>query len=94
MTVDYDTPRRTRAEDQDEPLDELAVRRVEPAAALDSDEPDVFFLPDADLSGEELMVAVIPRQPDEFTCRSCFLVHHRNRLARGRDGDQICTDCA
>lgn len=93
MTVDYDTPRRTRVEDQDEPLDELAVRRAEPAVALDSDETD-FNLPDADLSGEELMVAVIPRQPDEFTCRSCFLVHHRNRLARGRDGDQICTDCA
>jgi hypothetical protein len=94
MTVDYDTPRRTRVEDQEEPLDELAVRRSETAVALDSDETDTFYLPDADLSGEELMVAVIPKQPDEFTCRSCFLVHHRNRLARGRDGDQICSDCA
>lgn len=94
MTVDYDTPRRTRVEDQDEPLDEFAARRNETAVALDGDEADSFYLPDADLTGEELMVAVIPKQPDEFTCRSCFLVHHRNRLARGSGGDQICTDCS
>ena len=32
---------------------------------------------------------VVPKQADEFTCSSCFLVHHRNRLAHaeGRSAD-------
>lgn len=97
MTVDYDAPRRT-AVDADESLDELAGRRNDPAAAVsDLDELDVvesYELPGADLSDEELMVRVVPKQADEFTCISCFLVHHRSRLARGRNGESICTDCA
>jgi hypothetical protein len=39
-------------------------------------------------------VRVIPKQADEFTCSSCFLVHHRSRLASEKDGRMICTDCA
>ncbi|MCW2655442.1 MAG: hypothetical protein JWR32_6418, partial [Mycobacterium sp.] len=53
-----------------------------------------FELPGADLSGEELSVRVIPKQADEFTCSSCFLVHHRSRLAGANGGVMICTDCA
>ena len=37
---------------------------------------------------------VIPKQADEFTCGSCFLVHHRSRLASEKKGVAICTDCA
>jgi hypothetical protein len=40
------------------------------------------------------MVRVVPKQLDEFTCSSCFLVHHRSRLARGNNGTAICTECA
>lgn len=97
MTVDYDAPRRT-AVDTAEPLDELARRREAPATTvLDVDEidgTDFYELPGADLLDEELVVRVIPKQADEFTCSSCFLVQHRTRLARGRDGQSICTDCA
>lgn len=97
MTVDYDAPRRAPVE-ADSSLDELAVRRNDSAAAvLDIDETDVaesYELPGADLSDEELMVRVVPKQHDEFTCSSCFLVHHQSRLARGRNGESICTDCA
>lgn len=97
MTVDYDAPRRATVE-ADESLDRLAGRRADPAAAVfDIDEPDVvesYELPGADLSDEELIVRVVPEQADEFTCSSCFLVHHRSRLARGRSGESICTDCA
>jgi hypothetical protein len=46
------------------------------------------------LSGEELSVRVIPKQADEFTCSSCFLVQHRSRLASEKGGVMICTDCA
>ncbi|HWG93173.1 MAG TPA: DUF4193 family protein, partial [Mycobacteriales bacterium] len=31
---------------------------------------------------------------DEFTCSSCFLVHHRSQLASEKDGRLICTECA
>lgn len=97
MTVDYDAPRRPAVEVEDSSLEELAGRRLDPStAALDVDEVDVvesYELPGADLSDEELFVRVVPKQADEFTCSSCFLVHHRSRLAPGRDGAMICTDC-
>jgi hypothetical protein len=93
MTVDYDAPRRPAVE-ADESLDELAIRRTDAATSVvDIDETDVaesYELPGADLSDEELVVRVIPKKADEFTCSSCFLVHHRSRLAH----DSVCTDCA
>ena len=45
----------------------------------------------ADLS-YELAVEVMPKQEDEFTCMSCFLVHHRSQLADEKK--LICRDCA
>jgi hypothetical protein len=97
MTVDYDAPRRAPV-DADESIDELAVRRGDSTASvLDIDETDVtesYELPGADLSDEEFVVRVMPKRADEFTCSSCFLVQHRTRLARGRNGESICTDCA
>ena len=84
--------------DTEEPLQDLTGRRINPTTAIaDIDEPDVvesYELPGADLSDEEFIVRVIPKQADEFTCSSCFLVHHRSRLARGRNGESICADCA
>jgi hypothetical protein len=58
----------------------------------DTDTAESFELPSSDLSGEEFTVRVIPMQSDEFTCASCFLVHHRSRLADDRQ--LICRDCA
>ena len=54
-----------------------------------------YELPGADLSGEELEISVVPRQDDEFTCGSCFLVQHRSMMAHDPgDGFPICRDCA
>ncbi|WP_296605277.1 DUF4193 family protein [Nocardioides sp.] len=36
-------------------------------------------------------VEVKPKQDDEFTCMSCFLVHHRSQLADAKK--MICRDC-
>ncbi|MBB5163290.1 DUF4193 domain-containing protein [Mycobacterium sp. AZCC_0083] len=99
MTTDYDAPRKTESDDvADESIEALAGRRNDVAVAVldvdDGDEFDAFELPGADLSGEELTVRVLPKQPDEFTCSSCFLVHHRNRLAVHAGGEFICADCA
>jgi uncharacterized protein DUF4193 len=99
MATDYDAPRRTETDDvSEDSLEELKARRNEAQSAVvdDEDPNDVpfFELPEADLSGEELAVIVIPRRSDEFTCSSCFLVHHRSRLASESNGVMICTDCA
>jgi Domain of unknown function (DUF4193) len=34
---------------------------------------------------------VLPKQPGEFVCRSCFLVKHPNQLADAKH--QLCRDC-
>jgi hypothetical protein len=34
---------------------------------------------------------VLPKQPDEFVCRSCFLVKHSSQLANKKRG--LCRDC-
>ena len=99
MATDYDAPRRTETDEASEDsLEELTARRNEAQSAVvdvdESESAESFELPGADLSGEELSVRVIPKQADEFTCGSCFLVHHRSRLASEKKGVAICTDCA
>ena len=99
MATDYDAPRRNEADELGEDsLEELKARRAEAqSASVDVDETDFnenLELPGADLSGEELTVRAVPQQADEFTCSSCFLVHHRSRLAGERNGQPVCRDCA
>ena len=94
-----DAPRRTSIEDADtESLDAIKTKRAEAQSPdVDLDEGDAgesIELPGADLSGEELIMAVIPKQADEFTCTSCFLVQHRSRIASGNSERAICIDCA
>jgi hypothetical protein len=102
MATDYDAPRRGDVDElSEDSLEELKARRAEAqSASIDVDETELneaLELPGADLSsmsGEELTVRVVPKQDDEFTCSRCFLVHHRSRLARQRNGQFICRDCA
>jgi len=99
MATDYDAPRKTEEDEQSEDsLEELKARRHDKnAGKVDEDEveaAETFELPGADLSHEELAVRVIPKQQDEFTCGSCFLVHHRSQLAAEKNGLPICKDCA
>jgi hypothetical protein len=98
MATDYDAPRKTDDELGEDSIEELKSRRVDKGAStVDVDEADLaesLELPGADLSGEELSVRVLPRQADEFTCSSCFLVHHRSQLASEKNGQLTCRDCA
>jgi hypothetical protein len=97
MATDYDTPRKTDDDLNEDSIEELKARRTDKATGLvDLDEGDneSLELPGADLSNEELSVRVLPRQADEFTCTNCFLVHHRSQLARERNGEMLCRDCA
>lgn len=93
-TTDYDAPRTTIVEEDS--LEELQARRALPSSgAIDADEAELaeaFELPGADQVDEELAVAVVPMQADEFRCSRCFLVRHRNQRAVA--GVDVCRDCA
>jgi hypothetical protein len=96
MATDYDAPRKTEEDQSEESIEELKARRHDKnSGKVDEDEAEAaesFELPGADLSHEELAVEVKPKQEDEFTCMSCFLVHHRSQLADQKK--MICFDCA
>ncbi|MDQ3483918.1 MAG: DUF4193 domain-containing protein [Actinomycetota bacterium] len=98
MATDYDAPRKTDEELNEDSIEELKARRHDKnSGKVDEDEveaAEAFELPGADLSHEELSVQVLPRQEDEFTCSSCFLVHHRSQLASAKKGVLVCRDCA
>ncbi|EYT48517.1 DUF4193 domain-containing protein [Brachybacterium muris] len=98
MATDYDAPRKTDDESGEDSIEELKGRRSEAAApTVDEDEAeaaDSYELPGADLSGEELSVRVLPRQADEFTCASCFLVKHRSQIDHVEGTLIYCKECS
>jgi hypothetical protein len=53
------------------------------------DEDDVLSIDRVEVPADE--PHLLPRQPDEFTCRSCFLVTHESR--RSSPGSEVCGDC-
>ena len=99
VATDYDAPRRSTLEDVDtETLDALtaAAKTASRSPDVDLEEDDTaegIDLPGADLSEEVLTMPVVPRQADEFTCTSCFLVQHRSRIAAHTAGRLVCIDC-
>lgn len=97
MATDYDAPRKTDEELNEDSIEELKSRRNDQkSGAVDEDEveaAEAFELPGADLSHEELTVRVLPRQADEFTCASCFLVKHRSQEAHRKGSAVYCVDC-
>jgi hypothetical protein len=98
MATDYDAPRKTDDDLTEDSIEELKARRVDKTSGIvDVDEAELaenLELPGADLSNEELSVRVLPAQRDEFTCSTCFLVHHRSQLASEAGGRLVCRDCA
>jgi hypothetical protein len=98
MATDYDAPRKTDDDSSEDSVEELKGRRNESSTpTVDEDEAeaaDGYELPGADLSGEELSVRVLPRQADEFTCASCFLVKHRSQIDHVEGTLIICKECA
>jgi hypothetical protein len=78
-------------------LEEFLQRRERKASARGEDADDEEALLEAmeEREGrgvESLTVKVVPEQPDEFTCRRCFLVKHRSQLKDRRK--MLCLDCA
>ena len=84
----------TEDDDEDEPDDEdveasldtiLKERLVVEEVEDDEDTPEP-----EDRSGDGVE-RVLPKQPGEFVCRSCFLVKHPNQLADRKK--MLCRDC-
>jgi hypothetical protein len=98
MATDYDAPRKTDEELNEESLEELKAQSAKSSTGVDIDEADLneaLELPGADLSDESITVLVIPKKADEFTCAKCFLVNHiSNKAGQDRAGQPICRDCA
>ncbi len=97
MATDYDAPRKSDEEMSEDSIEELKNRRNDKnSGKVDEDEVEAaesFELPGADLSHEELTVRVMPKQANEFTCASCFLVKSSSQLAEERGGLKYCVDC-
>jgi len=100
VTTDDDAPRRSTLEEVDtESLEALTAAAKTAARSPDvdleqDDTAEGIDPPSADLSGEVLTMPVVPRQADEFTGTSCFLVQHRSRIAGHSAGRPVCLDCA
>ncbi|KRF34072.1 DUF4193 domain-containing protein [Nocardioides sp. Soil805] len=98
MATDYDASRKSEDEQKEESLEARRLTSGEQdktSGKIDEDETELaesYELPGADLSHEVLSVEVTPRQNDEFTCTSCFLVQHVSR--RAAPGTDLCRDCA
>ena len=84
----------TDDEDEEEPDDEdveasldtiLKERLVVEEVEDDEETPEP-----EDRSGDGVE-RVLPKQPGEFVCRSCFLVKHGNQLADKKK--MLCRDC-
>ena len=78
-------------------LEEFLKRREARAGARPEEPDDEEALLEAIDEREaresgSLTVKVVPEQPDEFTCRRCFLVKHRTQLKDRRK--MLCADCA
>ncbi len=98
MATDYDASRKTEDEQKEESREARRLTSGEQdktSGKIDEDESELaesYELPGADLSDEVLSVEVTPKQSDEFTCTSCFLVQHESR--RASQAVDLCADCA
>ncbi len=92
--IDYDVPRGTSFDGAPESLEALQQEGspAHRAAIVDVDgygNTDYLDL-SQDIIDEDLVVAVLPLQRDEFRCQHCFLIRHSSQMASW----QVCRDCA
>ncbi len=73
-------------EDVEASLDEILKERL--VVEEEEAEDEEVVEPDDRTEGTE---RVLPKQPDEFVCSSCFLVKHSSQLADPEKG--LCRDC-
>ncbi|MGI8491913.1 MAG: DUF4193 family protein [Acidimicrobiales bacterium] len=77
-------------EDSDDVEASLDVILKERMVVADDDDDEEDDTPDGDERGESPL-KVLPKQPGEFVCQSCFLVKHPSQLSDPKR--QFCRDC-
>ena len=83
----------TEEEEEEEPEDEdveASLDVILKERLVVEDEPEDDELADVE-DRAEATERVLPKQPDEFVCRSCFLVKHPSQLADKKR--MLCRDC-
>ena len=78
-------------EDEDEDDVEASLDVILKEKLVVADEEADEEAPDQDDRMESTVNRVLPKQPDEFVCSSCFLVKHPSQLADARS--MRCRDC-
>jgi hypothetical protein len=91
-TEDSQESETTEAEPETEAsLDEILAKKAEGDSPEEEAEDDSILSIGRDERVETLAVKVVPQQPTEFVCKSCFLVKHRSQLADKKR--MFCRDC-
>ncbi|MBA3655402.1 MAG: DUF4193 family protein, partial [Actinobacteria bacterium] len=75
-------------DDVEASLDEILKERL---VVPDEEEDDEEEVPDSEDRSGDGALKVLPKQPDEFVCQSCFLVKHPSQMADAKR--QLCRDC-
>ena len=91
------SPRRSSEDDLDsdeegfgDELGESPDDEFDDPEDLEDEDEDDEEAPDTD-DRAEATTKVLPKQPDEFVCQSCFLVKHPSQLSDAKR--QLCRDC-
>jgi hypothetical protein len=72
-------------------LDEILAKKAEGDSPEEESEDESMLSMGREERVETLAVKVVPQQPTEFVCKSCFLVKHRSQLADKKR--LFCRDC-
>jgi len=86
------TPRAAAGGEEVESIQDLLVKQEARDGEEEETEDSVLTLTRDELRDESLAVKVVPPQPNEFTCRKCYLVKHRSQLKD--KAKMLCRDCA
>ena len=81
----------TAQEPAEASLDEIMAKKAEGDSPEEEAEDDSILSIGRDERVETLAVKVVPQQPTEFVCKSCFLVKHRSQLSDKKR--MFCRDC-
>src|SRR5439155_21770254 len=73
-------------DDVEASLDEILKEKL----VVGDEDEDEDEVPDTE-ERSDASIKVLPKQPDEFVCQSCFLVKHPSQLADR--GKMLCRDC-
>ena len=92
IATDEEDAEAEAAEPPEASLDEIIAKKAaEPAPEEEAEEESILEAVRGEERVEPLSVKVVPQQPTEFVCKSCYLVKHRSQLSDKRK--MFCRDC-